>query len=343
MDYRLLGGSGLKVSALSLGTATFGGSNPFLRAWGETQVDEATRLIDLALDAGVNLFDSADAYSSGLAEEILGKAIAGKRDRLLISTKAAFRMGDGPNDLGTSRHHLIAACEGSLRRLGTDHIDLWQLHGFDAATPVEEVLRALDDLMTAGKVRYVGCSNFSAWHIMKSLAAADRHGWPRYVANQTYYSLIGRDYEWELMPLGQDQKLGAVVWSALAGGRLSGKVGRGRPAPEGSRTAAQGGSSGLPFPEEQFFDLVELLEEIAAEAGRTVSQVALRWVLQRPTVSTVVMGARNEAQLAENLGAADFVLTAEQMARLDAASERPAAYPYWHQRATFGDRNPPPV
>ena len=342
MDHRLLGGSGFKVPALGLGTATFGGGTPVFRAWGATEVPEATRLIDIALDAGMTLFDSADSYSTGLAEEILGKAIAGRRDRVLISTKASFRTGPGANDIGSSRHHLVAACEASLRRLGTDYIDLWQMHGFDALTPVEETLGALDDLVRAGKVRYVGCSNFSGWQLMKSLALAERHGWPRYVAHQAYYSLLGREYEWELMPLALDQKVGTVVWSPLAGGRLTGKVGRNRKAPAGSRFAATGGMGPKP-PEEQFFAIVDVLEAIARETGRSVSQVALNWVLQRPTVATVVVGARNEAQLRDNLGAVDFKLVPEQLARLDAASARPMIYPYWHQQSTYAERNPLPV
>ncbi|HEX2890183.1 aldo/keto reductase [Vineibacter terrae] len=342
MEYRLLGGSGFKVPALALGTATFGGRGERFRAWGTTDVAAATRLVDIALDAGVTLFDSADAYSAGLAEEILGQAIKGRRDKVLISTKASFRTAAGANDIGSSRHHLIAACEASLRRLGTDHIDLWQMHGFDALTPVEETLRALDDLMRAGKVRYAGCSNFSGWHLMKSLAVADRYGWPRYVAHQLYYSLLSREYEWELMPLALDQKVGAVVWSPLAGGRLTGKIGRDRPAPPGTRTAVLGGM-GPDYPAEQFYAIVETLEAIAREAGRSVSQVALNWVLRRPTVATVVIGARNETQLRDNLGAVDVTLTAEQVARLDAASARPMTYPYWHQQSTYAERNPLPV
>jgi len=342
MEYRLLGGSGFKVPVLGLGTATFGGGNDFFRAWGNTQVAEATRLVDIALEAGASLFDSADVYSNGLAEEILGEAIAGRRDKVLISTKASFAMGDGPNERGSSRQHLIAACEASLRRLGTETIDLWQLHGFDAMTPVEETLRTLDDLVRAGKVRYVGCSNFSGWHLMKSLAVSDRYGWSRYVAHQAYYSLISREFEWELMPLALDQKVGTVVWSPLAGGRLSGKVARNRPAPAGSRFAAQGGH-GPEFPLDHLYRIVDVLEAIAGELGRSVSQVALNWLLGRPSVSTVIIGARNEAQLRDNLGAAEFKLSAEQIARLDAASAVPPIYPYWHQWSVFGDRNPPPV
>jgi aryl-alcohol dehydrogenase-like predicted oxidoreductase len=342
MRQRLLGGSGFSVPVLSFGTATFGGGNDFFRAWGSTGVDEATRLVDIALEAGATLFDTADVYSHGMAEEILGKAIAGRQNRVLISTKATFRMGDGANQVGSSRHHLIASCEASLRRLGVDHIDLWQMHGFDAKTPIEETVRTLDDLVRAGKVRYVGCSNFSGWHLMKSLAIADRHGWTRYVAHQAYYSLIGREYEWELMPLAIDQRVGTVVWSPLAGGQLSGKIGRHRPAPPGSRMAVQGGL-GPDCPLETLYGIVEVLEAIAEEAGRSVAQVALNWVLQRPTVATIVMGARNEQQLRDNLAAVDFTLSQEQVRRLDQASDRSPVYPYWHQRSAFAERNPPPT
>ncbi|HTE47206.1 MAG TPA: aldo/keto reductase [Gemmatimonadaceae bacterium] len=341
MEYRALGASSLNVSAISFGTATFGGTTSFYKPWGETDVAEATRLIDVALDAGVTMIDTADVYSNGVAEEILGKAIAGRRDRLLISTKASFRTGPGPDDIGSSRQHLIAACNASLKRLGTDYIDLWQMHGFDSFTPIEETLRALDELVKAGKVRYVGCSNFSGWHLMKSLALADRHDWPRYVAHQAYYSLVARDYEWELMPLAIDQHVGTVVWSPLSGGQLSGKMGRDQPPPDGSRVATQGMRPGLP--RDQFYDVVDVLRSIAVEIDRSVSQVALNWVLQRPTVSTLVIGARNEAQLRDNLQAVEFQLSPEQMNRLDAASERQPVYPYWHQRTIFGERNPPPV
>jgi aryl-alcohol dehydrogenase-like predicted oxidoreductase len=342
MEYRSVGGSDLKVSALSLGTATFGGGNEFFKAWGETDVVEATSLVDISLDAGVTLFDSADAYSSGLAEEILGKAVAGRRDKLLISTKAAFRTGPGADEVGCSRKHLIEACEASLRRLGTDHIDLWQLHAFDALTPIEETLHAMDDLVRAGKVRYIGCSNFSGWHLMKSLALSTQHGWTRHVAHQAYYSLLAREYEWELMPLAIDQQVGTVVWSPLSGGRLSGKIGRDQPAPAGSRSATLG-TNGPEMPAEQFFTVIDVLREIAGELGRSVAQVALNWVLQRPTVSTLVIGARNAAQLRNNLGAVEFVLTNEQVERLDTASAPQPVYPYWHQRQTFAERNPSPV
>ena len=336
MEYRTVGSSALRVSALSLGTATFGGTTEFFKAWGETDVREATRLVDIALDAGVNLFDSADVYSNGRSEEILGRAIAGRRDKLLISTKASFRSGPGPDDIGSSRKHLIAACESSLRRLETDCIDLWQMHGFDALTPIDETLRALEELVKAGKVREVGCSNFSGWHLMKSLGLSELHGWPRYVAHQAYYSLLAREYEWELMPLAIDQNVGTVVWSPLSGGQLSGKVTRNSAPEAGTRVAAQGMRPGVP--EAQFFDIVDALHTIAAEIDRSVSQVALNWVLQRPTVATVVIGARNEKQLIDNVRATEFVLTREQMQRLDAVSDREPIYPYWHQRRIFGER-----
>ena len=341
MNYRAVGASDLTVSTISMGTATFGGGSEFYRAWGATGVAEATRLVDVALDAGVTLFDTADSYSGGLAEEILGKAIAGRREKLLISTKASFRTGSGPDDIGSSRRHLIPACEASLRRLGTEYIDLWSMHGFDSFTPIEETLRAIEELVRAGKVRYVGCSNFSGWHLMKSLALSDRHGWPRYVSHQAYYSLVAREYEWELMPLALDQGIGTVVWSPLSGGQLSGKIGRAQPAPEGTRVATLGMRPGLA--REQFYDVVDELRAIAAETGRSVPQVALNWVLQRPTVSTLVIGARNEAQLRDSLGAAEFTLAPEDMQRLDKASARQPVYPYWHQRTIFGERNPPAV
>ncbi len=340
MEYRQLGGSGLKVPVLAFGTATFGGGNEFFKQWGSTQVDEATRLVDIALEAGVNFFDTADVYSHGMAEEILGQAIKQRRDKILLATKACFRMEPGPNGLGASRHHLVRACEASLRRLQTDYIDLYQLHGFDALTPVEETLRALDDLIRSGKVRYIGCSNFSGWHLMKSLAVAEKYGLPRHVSHQVYYSLAGRDYEWELMPLGLDQKVGAIIWSPLAGGRLTGKVRRDQAPPADSRVSvmretAQSGN------DETLYRTVDVMDEIAAETGKTLSQIALNWLLQRPTVTSVIFGARNEEQLRANLGAVGWNLSAEQVARLDAASVIPPIYPYWHQRGF--ERNPRPV
>lgn len=343
MEYRQLGGSGFKVPVLSFGTGTFGGGNEFFKAWGASDVAEATRLVDLCLEAGLTMFDSADVYSGGMAEEILGQAIKGRRNQVILSTKGTFRAGPGPNDVGSSRHHLIEAVEGSLRRLGTDFIDLYQLHGFDAMTPVEEALGALDRLVSAGKIRYIGCSNFSGWHLMKSLAVSERYGLARYVAHQAYYSLIGRDYEWELMPLALDQKVGAVVWSPLGWGRLTGKIRRGRPLPEKSRLQSKLVIDiGPPVADEHVYRVVEAIDQVAQETGKTVPQIALNWLLQRPTVATVIVGARNEEQLRQNLGAIGWNLTSEQVARLDAASETALAYPYWHQRG-FAERNPPPA
>jgi aryl-alcohol dehydrogenase-like predicted oxidoreductase len=341
MEYRKLGHSGLKIPALSFGAGTFGGSNEFFRAWGQTDVDEAKRLIDVCLDAGVNLFDTADIYSGGLSEQILGKALEGKRQQVLISTKATFRMGEGPNDVGSSRHHLLRSCEDSLRRLGTDYIDIYHMHGFDAATPVEETLYTLDGLVRSGKVRYLACSNFSGWHLMKSLDVSEKYGWARYAGHQVYYSLIGRDYEWELMPLGLDQNVGALVWSPLGWGRLTGKIRRGKPLPEVSRLHKTA-DYGPPVPDEYQFKVVDAIEEVAKETGKSVPQIALNWLLTRPTVATVIMGARNEEQLRANLGAAGWSLSAEQIAKLDAASSVTRAYPYWHQ-AQFVERNPLPV
>jgi aryl-alcohol dehydrogenase-like predicted oxidoreductase len=289
------------------------------------------------------MFDSADVYSGGKAEEILGQAIKGRRDRVILSTKGTFRFGEGPNDVGSSRYHLTRSVEASLRRLGTDRIDLYQLHGFDALTPPEEVLGTLGDLVRAGKVLYVGCSNFSGWHLMKSLAVAERYGLPRYVAHQAYYSLVGRDYEWELMPLALDQKVGTVVWSPLGWGRLTGKVRRGQPLPPSSRLQSKVSTDmGPQVADEYLYRVVDALDEVAKETGKTVPQVALNWLLQRPTVANVIIGARNEEQLKQNLGAVGWKLTAEQVAKLDAASATPLAYPYWHQ-AGFAERNPPPV
>jgi aryl-alcohol dehydrogenase-like predicted oxidoreductase len=284
------------------------------------------------------MFDSADVYSAGLAEEVLGKAIEGRRDQVLISTKGTFRMAPGPNGIGSSRHRIIRACEASLRRLGTDYIDLYQMHGFDAVTPIEETVRALDDLVTAGKVRYLGASNFSGWQMMKSLAVADRHGRSRYIAHQAYYSLVGREYEWELMPLGLAEGVGAVVWSPLGWGRLTGRIRRNQ-VPDVSRLPGTRDSA-PPVDDEYLFQVVDAIDAIASETGKTVPQIALNWLLQRPTVATVLVGARNETQLRENLGALGWTLTAEQVARLDAASQRTPIYPYWHQRGTMGTRNP---
>jgi aryl-alcohol dehydrogenase-like predicted oxidoreductase len=343
MEYRQLGGSGFKVPVLTLGTGTFGGKGELFSAWGASGVTEAMRLVDISLEAGLTMFDSADIYSGGAAEEILGKAIAGRRDQVLISTKAAFRSGDGPNDVGSSRFHLTRAVEAALKRLGTDYIDLFQLHGFDAVTPIEETLGTLDELVRAGKIRYLGCSNFSGWHLMKSLALSEKHGWSRYVAHQAYYSLVGREYEWELMPLGLDQKVGAVVWSPLGWARLTGKIRRSQPRPEVSRLQSKlNVDLGPQVADEYLYKVVDAIDDIAQETGKTVPQIALNWLFQRPTVATVIIGARNEEQLRANLGAIGWKLTAEQIAKLDRASEAPLVYPYWHQRG-FTERNPPPV
>jgi aryl-alcohol dehydrogenase-like predicted oxidoreductase len=341
MEFRQLGASGFKVPALSMGTGTFGGGNEFFKAWGSTGADEATRLVSICLDAGVTMFDTADVYSNGLSEEVLGKAIKGRRDKVLISTKATFRFSDEPNDVGSSRFHLIKQVEGSLKRLGTDVIDLFQLHGFDAMTPVEEVTSTLDDLVRQGKIRYLGCSNFSGWHLMKALAHQDRHGYSRYVAHQAYYSLVGRDYELELMPLALDQGVGCVVWSPLGWGRLTGKLRRGAAMPKQSRLHKTA-DDGPPVPEDYLYKVVDALDDVAKETGKTIPQIAINWLLQRPSVSTVIIGARDEGQLRQNLGAVGWSLTKEQVAKLDAASLTTPAYPYWHQLG-FAERNPFPV
>jgi aryl-alcohol dehydrogenase-like predicted oxidoreductase len=342
MEHRLLGRSGFRVPVLSLGTATFGKGAGFSE-WGGLGVKEATKLVDLCFEAGVTMFDSADIYSDGVAEEILGATLKGRRDRAIISTKATFRFGDGPNDVGSSRHHLVKACEGSLRRLGTDYIDLYQLHGFDALTPVEETLRALDDLVRSGKVRMIGCSNFSGWHLMKSLAVSEKYGLARYVAHQAYYSLVGREYEWELMPLALDQGVGTVVWSPLGMGRLGGKFRRGQPRPRVSRLNDPGTARIAPPADEDYvYRVVDALDGVARDTGRTVAEIAINWVLQRPTVATVILGARDEAQLRANLVAAEWNLTPAQVAKLETASARERIYPYWHQ-AQFAERNPFPT
>jgi aryl-alcohol dehydrogenase-like predicted oxidoreductase len=341
MEYRIFGSSGLEVSALSFGTGTFGGDHPFFGKWGHTDVAEARRLVDLCLEAGVNLFDTADVYSHGQSEEILGQVLRGRRDKVLVSTKATFRMSDERNDVGHSRLHLLNACEGALKRLGTDYLDLFILHGFDAKTGVDETLRALDTLVQSGKVRAIGCSNYSGWHLMKSLAVSDRYGLSRFTGQQVHYSLLRRELEWELVPLALDQNVGTMVWGPLSQGRLSGKFRRGQPVPQGSRVD-QGAEEGPAVPNEFLWGIVDVLEALASETGKSVSQVALNWLLQRPSVSTVLIGARNEKQLADNLGAVGWNLSADQVARLDKASETDTIYPYWHQRG-FGERNPTPV
>ncbi|WP_406345901.1 aldo/keto reductase [Streptomyces sp. NBC_00648] len=342
MEYRRLGASGLMVPALSFGAGTFGGRGELFSAWGDTDAEQARRLVDICLEAGVTMFDTADVYSAGASEEVLGAAIKGRRDEVILSTKAGLPMGDGPGDAGTSRSRLIRSVEDALRRLGTDYIDLFQLHAFDAGTPIEEVMSTLDDLVRAGKIRYTGVSNFSGWQLMKSQATADRYGYQRYAAHQVYYSLVGRDYEWELMPLAADQGVGAVVWSPLGWGRLTGKIRRGRPLPEQSRLHRTA-DYGPPVEDELLYRVVDTLDELAEETGRTIPQIALNWLLRRPTVSSVIIGARNEEQLRQNLGALGWALTADQVARLDAASTRTAPYPYYpyERQEGFARLNPP--
>ncbi len=340
MEYRRVGNSGLVVSELSLGTGTFAGKGEFFGAWGNTDVNAARSLIDRSLEAGINLVDTADVYSDGAAEEVLGEALRGRRDNVLISTKTS--LPTGPGDWGSSRSRLLRSVDGALRRLQTDHIDLFQLHGFDAYTPIDEVLQTLEMLVEQGKVRYIGASNFSGWQLMKSLSLAEKDHRPRYVAHQVYYSLVGRDYEWELMPLGIEEGVGAVVWSPLGWGRLTGKIRRGQPLPDHSRlhvTAA----AGPPVDDEQLYAIVDVLDEIAAETGKSVPQIALNWLLRRPTVSSVIIGARNEAQLQDNLGAVGWQLDADQIARLDAVSKREAPYPYfpYFRQEGFAQLNPP--
>lgn len=341
MEFRQLGKSGLQVPTLCFGTGTFGGGNEFFRAWGETDVAEATQLIDICMEAGVNFFDTADIYSQGLSEQVLGQAIKHlPRDKVLISTKSTFAFGDGPNNVGSSRYHITQQIEGSLKRLETDYIDVYHMHAFDALTPADEVLSTLDNTIRQGKIRYIAASNFSGWHLQKSLNVSDRYGWSRYVAHQVYYSLVGRDYEWELMPLGLAEGVGALVWSPLGWGRLTGKIRRGQPLPEVSRLHKTS-ERGPTVDDEYLYNVVDALDAVAAEAGKTIPQVALNWLLRKPTISSVIIGARNEQQLRDNLAAVSFTLTPEQVARLDEASEPKVAYPYWHQRQ-FQNRNPLP-
>ncbi len=339
MEHRRFGHSGLKVPVLSFGTGTFGGTSDF-KTWGNTDVKEAKKLIDICFEAGINFFDTADIYSEGASESILGQALKGKRDKALVATKATFTTGEGPNDKGSSRYHIIKACEASLKRLQTDFIDVYFMHAFDALTPIEETLAALDNLIQSGKVRYIGCSNFSGWHLMKSLAISEKYGLARYVVYQGYYSLVGRDYEEELMPLGVDQDVGLMVWSPLGWGRLTGKIRRGQPLPEGRLKS--GGAVGGPEVEEDYlYKVIDAIDIIAKETGRTVPQIAINWLLHRPTVTNVVIGARNAEQLKQNLGSIGWNLSKEQIARLDGASAKTPVYPYWHQRDF--DRNPSPI
>jgi aryl-alcohol dehydrogenase-like predicted oxidoreductase len=336
MEYRQLGSSGLRVSTIAM---AFGGVGEFALA-GNTDVAEARKLIDQCLEAGVNLIDTADVYSQGLSEEIVGEAIDGRRDDLLIATKVRASMGAGPNDAGLSRHHLVSACEASLRRLRTDHIDLYQVHGWDGQTPLEETLGALDALVASGKVRYVGCSNFSAWHLMKALGVADREHLPRFACQQIYYSLQSRHAEYELIPASVDQGVGVLVWSPLAGGLLTGKYRRDRTAPEGSRHLTDWSEPPVPD-QEALYDLIEVLVSVAADAGVEPAQVALAWLLAKPGVTSLVIGARDSRQLAVNLEAADLRLTPEALARLDTATRLTLLYPYWHQLQDVTDRLSP--
>ncbi len=339
MEYRALGRSGLRVSVLTMGTMTFGGKGAFANV-GSTDIDEATRQVDMCLDAGVNLIDTADVYSGGLSEEILGQVLRGRRDRVLIATKVRMTMGPGPNDAGLSRHHVISGCEASLRRLGTDHIDLYQVHEWDGQTPLEETLEALDLLVQSGKVRYAGASNYSSWQLMKALGTADRTGLPRFVSQQIYYSLQAREAEYELIPLAVDQGLGVLVWSPLAGGLLSGKYRRGRQPPVGSRQLTDWDEPPVHDPE-GLYDIVEILVGIGEQRGVSAAQVALAYLLGRPAVTSLVIGARTAEQLADNLAAASFSLTPDERAQLDKASAPRLIYPYWHQAKTASDRLSP--
>jgi aryl-alcohol dehydrogenase-like predicted oxidoreductase len=338
MEYRLLGASGLKVPVLSLGTATFGGSNEFFKAWGDTDVKEATRMVDMSLDAGINFLDTADIYSDGMSEEIVGATVKGRRNQFIISTKATFRMMEGEvskgeNANGSSRYHILNACDASLKRLKTDYIDIYHMHGFDALTPIEETLNTLNNLVQSGKVRYIACSNFSGWHLMKSLSTSERYGWPRYVAHQVYYSLIGRDYEWELMPLAAAENVGAIVWSPLGWGRLGGKFRRGQALPKESRLHKTK-DNGPPVSDEYVYNVVDALDTVAKEVNKPIAEIALNWLLRRPTVSSVIIGARNEEQLKQNLSASEWKLTPAQVKKLDDASILPKSYPYWHQESS---------
>lgn len=341
MEYRLLGKSGFKVPILSFGTTNFSDIKDPMRG-NITEVSEACHLINICLEAGITMFDTADSYSNGSAETMLSKAIKGKRDQVILSTKSGFRMGNNPNDIGSSRFHLIRSVENALKRLNTDYIDLFHLHVFDAQTPIEETLFTLDTLIRAGKIRYTGVSNFSGWHLMKSLGVADRYGYPRHVAHQAYYSLIGRDYEYELMPLALDQGIGTIVWSPLGSARLTGKIRRGQPLPNETRLH-KNTKRGPQVLEEYLYKIIDTLDEISIETGKTIPQIAINWILQRPTVSTVIIGARNKEQLKQNLGAIGWKLTTDQVSKLDAISTIKPCYPYWHQHETTSERNPSPV
>ncbi len=342
MEYRQLGRSGFKVPELCFGCGTFGGhKDEFFKAWGASDVAEAIKIVDICMEAGLNFFDTADIYSYGASESVLGAAVKHlRREDILISTKATFRFGPGANDVGSSRYHLIQSLENSLKRLGTDYVDVYHMHETDSLTPVDETLATLDSFVTSGKVRYIACSNFSGWRLMKSLSISERYGWSRYIGHQVYYSLVGRDYEHELMPLALDQGIGALIWSPLGWGRLTGKIRRETGIPKESRLNSKlVTDAGPQVPEEYLYKVVDALDGIAKETGKSVPQIALNWLLRRPTVSSLIIGARNEEQLRQNLGAVGWTLTPAQIAKLDAASDLPLPYPYWHQHQ-FEERNP---
>ncbi|MDS2171852.1 aldo/keto reductase [Nesterenkonia sp. CL21] len=336
MEYRYLGRSGLKVSAITFGVMTFGGTGFFAKA-GTTGLDDARRLLDLALDHGVNMIDTANVYSHGVSEEILGEALRGRRDRTLVATKVRMGMGDGPNDAGLSRKHIIDQCEASLRRLGTDHIDLYQVHEWDGQTPLEETMEALDSLVGSGKVRYIGSSNFAGWQLSKALGVSERHGYQRFISQQIHYTLQAREAEYELLPIAEDSGVGVTVWSPLAAGLLSGKYRRGQDAPEGSRQLTGWGEPPV-RDVDALYDIVDELAAIGDARGVSAAQVSLAWLLGRPGISSLIVGARTEQQLTDNLAAAELVLTDEERARLDAVSAPPLLYPYWHHAKSASDR-----
>jgi aryl-alcohol dehydrogenase-like predicted oxidoreductase len=328
MEYRQLGSSGMRVPVLSLGTATFGGTNDFFKRWGTTDVKGAKRLVDISLEHGINFFDTANVYSQGDSEKILGEALKERRENAIISTKASFKMGDGPNDHGSSRYHIMKEVEASLRRLQTDYIDVYFMHGYDSKTPLDETLRTLDDLISSGKIRYIGSSNFTSLQLMKALSISEREHFARYIIYQGYYSIIGRDYEWDLMPLIEDQGMGLMVWSPLGWSRLTGKIRKGQPLPDGRLKA--GGADGGPEVEDDYlYSVIDVLEEVSAETNKSIPQIAINWLLSRQTVSNVVIGARDEKQLVDNLEALNWSLTSDQISRINAVSAQKPPYPHW--------------